>query len=369
MNSAQLALDEILSKQAYSRNSLRLTIDTVCGNQLTLRCQARASRSDPNLQRAHLLFSLVVADSGKNEVYQIDQFSQWRSNFVVDLTPGRAYNFTCSTSLPLTDGTYRPVAQASLYYHTHTHTHTPSVTRRPIVYRLDQMRMLLGKALTFLETKGPSLRPITLLYRNNPLPYFTDILENRGGIMNVCLKNDNGDPKCPINGKIDGIYFSCGVHPRTGKLPFMSPFGNTRFVIPIHKLIFPKDDRIYFADFFCHSKGHHVALVVTKPESHADRFCARTLPRLRMIEAAPSETESDDESGSDCENLFFHFNSDEGRFYCSVAVWVQIYYTENVNFGAEFAQNRDCIIQMGASLGRRAGYGRAKNPSCVDCNL
>ncbi len=101
---------------------------------------------------------------------------------------------------------------------------------------MSKMEELKTKAIDFHDKKNWETRPAYALYRFKPAEYYNDILDNLGGIMCRYMKNQNGDPKCPINGRIEGLHFSCRVDSVTGEVPMKSPFGDTRFVSPIQNL-------------------------------------------------------------------------------------------------------------------------------------
>ena len=71
-----------------------------------------------------------------------------------------------------------------------------------------ELKMLMNKAEDFelSETNGEKL-PVVYAYRNKPHDYFENIKKNRMNIMEVYIKDNNGDPGCPINGKIEWVVF------------------------------------------------------------------------------------------------------------------------------------------------------------------
>ena len=171
-----------------------------------------------------------------------------KSKFVMDNT----YYFVCCVY-----NGRNIIAEKSLLYNTHEHlSHAPSDS----ILSIPCVKELLRRAIKLVkDRKNPPVK-VDVLYRNNPWQYFDHIFENNGGIKKVSPKNSNGDARSPINnGRIMGIDFNCG---RKSRLIRSSPFGDTRFVVAITKLIDPHTDNLYFADLFCHNQrqNHHVAL-------------------------------------------------------------------------------------------------------------
>ena len=186
---------------------------------------------------------------------------------------GSAYYFICQV---YSDVKLSPVAEASKYYHTYEgqsfRTGMPST-----LLTTAEVDVLKTSAIKFvrLENKEPFLADY--LFRNNHPEYFEDIQKNWGNTMLVTLKNPGGDFRCPIANRLEGIEFNVG---QENLLPRNSPFGDTRVVIPLDRLIDRNLYNLYFADLYCHEQGsgHHVLLVVTKSGGDADTFCANRLP-------------------------------------------------------------------------------------------
>ncbi|XP_071113262.1 uncharacterized protein [Haliotis cracherodii] len=143
------------------------------------------------------------------------------------------------------------------------------------------LQHLLDKAKTFcsknLQTQGRY--NVTKFYRNKPESYYDNIMSNRAGVMEKYLKDNNGDPYCPINNKINGLFFSGSKNKK--KIPYFSLFGNKRLFIPVEEL-FTSDTRMYFSDFYCHKDTHYVTVVVTKMGSAEDRFCEGRLIEMDL---------------------------------------------------------------------------------------
>ena len=198
---------------------------------------------------------------------------------------------------------------------------------------------------------------VDVLYRNNPWQYFDNILENNGGIMKVSPKKLKW--RCKVSYqtmvRIMGIDFNCGNKCR---LIRSSPFGDTRFVVAITKLIDPRTDNLYFADMYCHNErqNHRVALVVTKPGSEMDEYCSNHLVKIPLIPSSTSQ-----------ENPFFFYQEENKQFYRAFPLWIDLCYTEDVEYGAEVRNNPKSLVR---GFGRRTvGYGKLKNSKCSTCNL
>ncbi|XP_071092578.1 phytanoyl-CoA hydroxylase-interacting protein-like [Haliotis cracherodii] len=98
------------------------------------------------------------------------------------------------------------------------------------------------------------------------------------------IKDNEGDPYCPINRELEGVFF--WVTRSRGDLPTISPFGDIRVVVPLER-VFDESARLYFLDFYCmsgQSRNHYVTLVLTERKSKANRFCRKHLVRLEEDE-------------------------------------------------------------------------------------
>ena len=218
-----------------------------------------------------------------------------------------------------------------------------------------QLHQLEEKARNLVsKTKNQATASITRLYRNKPADYFFNILKNYNGLMKPYEKDYNGDPCCPINGQIDGLFFS-GMVDKKGNLPTRSPFGDTRFIMPIHKL-FNQYTNLYFADFYCNNKDrqpHYITLVITVPGSSADRFCS---PRLLLLDKYS--------------NPYFCIDYRMGCVRINKTVWIEILYTETVDLLHEMMNGS--TWQRGVETigkGSSSDKGIPKNPKCKVCNL
>ena len=103
--------------------------------------------------------------------------------------------------------------------------------------------------------------------RDNPADYFNYITNHRQGVMEVYLKDNNGHPGSPINGSLNGLFFSAGRVPSNPSL-----FGDKRFLVPVKLLLKEGNTNLYFADFYCNNSAHYVTVVMTTPSTEADIF-------------------------------------------------------------------------------------------------
>ena len=213
---------------------------------------------------------------------------------------------------------------------------------------------LLSRAIFYLQQEENVMKPIQYMYRNKPFPYFEHIITQRGGIMEVYSKDLNGDPGCPINTQIDGLFFNVWVDPKKGKLPKTSPFGECRLVIPAEKLL-TDEHNLYFADFYCHSDLHYITMVAAKQGSEADIFCQKSVISLPFQNTA---------------NPFFFYNAEKEKFYTSTKVRVEVFYTENIDILKELNSDPYCFYRVRPIFaGSSKLLGKPKNATCDICNL
>ncbi len=189
------------------------------------------------------------------------------------------------------------------------------------------------------------------------MSYYEDIYLNHNGIMRKYVKDDNGDRGSAINGHIHGLFFSTKVNPRTGLPPPSSPFGDTRFNIPVDRLMHT-NCKIYFADFYCNHTVHYITLVITEMGSHADRFCRDHLLELGFYWP---------------HNKFLYYNTLEDRFYVvgNPKLWVEVLYTEDVNIDFQLNDDARVFFNPTPTIGKGSSTpgGLPKNVKCNECNL
>ncbi|XP_046574931.1 phytanoyl-CoA hydroxylase-interacting protein-like isoform X2 [Haliotis rubra] len=204
---------------------------------------------------------------------------------------------------------------------------------------LENVQALLTKA----EDHCRSSDTVSGLYRNATAKYF-DQLENT--TMMPSVKDNFGNPTCPINGKLEGVFF--GVTLYKGDLPTISPYGDTRVVVPLERL-FDDSARLYFADFYCmkdQRKNHYVILVLTKKDTKADLFCQKHLIRL-----------------DERTNVFLRKEESTYKTLRQGNVWVEVFYPHEVDI-SRLARTKTGLIGKGSSTG-----GIPKTPGCKICNV
>ena len=195
--------------------------------------------------------------------------------------------------------------------------------------------------------------PCNWLYRNKPVKYLYEIFNENGGIMEPIMKDKSGDPRSPINGKLEGVFFTASVKrgSKVGKPLEKSPYGYSRFQVFIEYLFNPKDYRLYFADFYCAgARCHYVILVVAEINSEADIFCWHNLPLLQW----------NDNKFLTCNDETF-FNVTDSKF-CII----ELFYTNEVNITKALIRGKAEIL-CGFPTCRRSQEVH-KNLNCSICN-
>ena len=229
------------------------------------------------------------------------------------------------------------------------------------VLRQTELWELLQRAAVFRQCQCTEDLEVQFAYRNKPRPYFDRIMQKDGGIMKVYIKDNNGDPGCPINKQINGLFFGVRIDPKTRTLPRDSYFGNRRIIMPIERFM-KEPVKLYFADFYCHSTVHYVTLVTTKPDSRVDVLCREHLLEL-SLENNPFFCRIP--CASNTYNTFTTFVPPY-KFYCSRVPCVEILYTEDIDLKQE-----EITWQTVPTLGRGSSteHGIPKRPDCDICNL
>ena len=249
------------------------------------------------------------------------------------------------------------VEMFSTLYHRSVTILTKEIKHKEVLVK-SELEKLMQKAEDFqlCGTNNQQL-PVKCAYRNKPRQYFDNIRINKSNIMEVYIKDNNGDPGCPINGQINGLFFGVRPEPSTMDIPDISLFGDTRIFFPVQKLIQPAT-RLYFADFYCHKKIHYITFVATKSNSPADKFCEKHLLELSLDN-----------------NPFFYrrpftifFNGFyETAFYCCREPRVEILYTENIDLSQDYIQWQKDVRTIGR--GSSTPGGIPKRQFCKICNL
>ncbi|XP_064613452.1 uncharacterized protein LOC135477219 [Liolophura sinensis] len=211
---------------------------------------------------------------------------------------------------------------------------------------------LYKRALDFLGPRRQIPRAMSLaafFYRNKTKEYFGDIFLNHSGVMRPYLKDNTGDPKCPITNRLKGLFFSTSIS--GAQLP--SPFGPHRFVVPLIALLQNMGSwQFYFADFYCLDKdksSHHVNLVLCEKDTDAHKMCEECLLRL------PSE------------NPFLQVAVDHSQYLVNSHIKVEVIYTKEIDI-VRMCRDMGAEMQTVSSYGTSDPRGIPKNPKCVKCN-
>ncbi|XP_046568063.1 phytanoyl-CoA hydroxylase-interacting protein-like isoform X3 [Haliotis rubra] len=210
----------------------------------------------------------------------------------------------------------------------------------------EYLRKLLRKAEEHCSSGTSDI--VSTLYRNKRTSYFDDIKENCNNIMEPYLKDNGGDPRCPINGKLKGLFFNVTLV--SGSIPANSPFGDTRVRVPLSE-VFDDSANLYFADFYCKPsrsrRVHYVTLVLTRPGSDADSFCQQHLIKLNSHD------------NTYLSKTFFSYKTLDRD-----AVHVEVMYTEAVDL------THRCLTLTGTfGQGHSTPGGRPKTVGCSICSV
>ncbi|KAK2152179.1 hypothetical protein LSH36_338g07016 [Paralvinella palmiformis] len=166
---------------------------------------------------------------------------------------------------------------------------------------------------------GGLLMECTYFVRDKTENYFEDILSNKNGLMKPYPKDSHGDPRSPIFGNLDGLFFSNSLQATN-----CSSYGPKRFRVKVSSLV-NKYTRAYFSDFYCvpgrrTPRPDSIIIVLTNAGSTADEFCRSHLISLDLAT-----------------NPFFRIQRIDGD--SSYGVWivnrnclqVELYYTEAID--------------------------------------
>ena len=216
------------------------------------------------------------------------------------------------------------------------------------------MNTILCKAIEYCDG---DIVPCKWLYRNKPKEYFDEIFKSNKGIMKPVMKNRGGDPRNPINNKLEAVFFTASVKRGStdGEPIEKSPYGSTRFQASIEYLIDPDIYNLYFADFYCSgSEFHYISLVVAESDSEADVICGDCLPMLKWNNNAFLTCDDD--------NQFEVTDSD----FCII----EVLHAKDVDMAKAFAEGHAILKHDLRTHGRallRDG-GLDKNLECSVCN-
>jgi len=234
------------------------------------------------------------------------------------------------------------------------------------VLKKAELEQLLQKAIVYTnQRRGQSQfsdAKSTWITRNKPKYYFDRIMAQKGdsnGLMTVYLKDPSGDLRCPINGEIDGVFFLASPRRKRGQPHNQLPFGGSRLLVRTQKVL-SLTPNIYFADFSClnnNRKFHHVTLVLTQTGSDADIFCREHLPRLSLTDGRQRNP--------------FLFVDAGGQLTACRAVFVDVFFTEDLNIGA-LRRGLEMELRDGMNVigpGTTTQGGLVKSRNCPHCDL
>jgi hypothetical protein len=221
-----------------------------------------------------------------------------------------------------------------------------------------EVEPFLQLALAYAKDK---MLPLTQIYRCKRSSYWNNIRKQRDGVMETYLKDNNGHTASPINGVLKGLFFMTRTYP-DGKLPVESPFGNERMIVPAVKLLDPQRVNYYFTDFYCNqrpffstkiksnrSASHYVTVVICERGSSADTWCHKRLIRMDPFH-----------------NNFLRASAENPDvFHANRAVWVEVFYTENIPL--DWAALFDDVQTFGTGSSKKDGLPH--NKRCTVCNL
>ncbi|KAL7075312.1 hypothetical protein ACQ4LE_005698 [Meloidogyne hapla] len=223
-----------------------------------------------------------------------------------------------------------------------------------------ELERVMSLALRFC---GDLMYQFDIVHRCKPKAYFDNIYSQLDGqrMMMPYLKDENGHPGCPINGEIEGCFFSSLL--QGDSLPNASPFGDVQMILEVNKILDFKRMNMYFADFYCNqafagSQGissalHYITVVVCEKCSQTDKFCADRLLRLdplnnKFLKLLPATN-----NGSPR----YLTNSTQGLL-------VEIYYTKPVSLFQAKKFREIATIGKGSSR----PMGLPNNKLCKICN-
>lgn len=226
----------------------------------------------------------------------------------------------------------------------------------PAELTITDLETLFENAIEFAaDFDEASSAPCVWFYRNTKKKYFDESLDELGGIMEVRLKDNCGDPASPINNKLKGLFFSASPTDKYGNPPPKSPFGPSRLQVPAEVML-DEAPNVYFADFYClGNETHYLTLVMTKSHSWADDFC-----RNRLL-----PVDLDDRHGNP---FLFRDDYNQLRVYHGGRVCVEIFYTENIDI-EDLVENRGAERCDGISQIPKSSNPKYKNLLCAWCNV
>ncbi|XP_052088860.1 phytanoyl-CoA hydroxylase interacting protein-like isoform X2 [Mytilus californianus] len=238
-----------------------------------------------------------------------------------------------------------------------TVSHSHVIRFKTFLSLVDTQR-LYDLAISFGTRKVyPNMRPIQYFYRNKSVEYFLIILNSNylNGEMRPYLKSNGGEQGSVVNGRLPGLFFSSYIDTTTNLPNPCSHYGPIRLYLK-SLVMFNPQCNLYFADFFCHYKRHHVTIILMPKLSTHNNFCRQYLTELNIFH-----------------NPYLCLRVEcNGAFtvLANMDVTVDVFYTETINVKRALELQYG-FIEATPTIGR--GFappsGTPKNPLCKICNL
>ncbi|CAG2208978.1 unnamed protein product [Mytilus edulis] len=238
---------------------------------------------------------------------------------------------------------------------TATVSHSHEISFKTFLSQVDTYR-LYNLAIAFGTMKSiPNMRPIQYFYRNKSVEYFHVILSYLNGEMRPYLKSNGGEQGSVVNGRLSGLFFSTYTDTATNLPSPCSYYGPIRLYLK-SLIMFNPQCNLYFADFYCHYKRHHVTVILVPKLSTHNIFCRQYLTELNIFY-----------------NPYLCLRVEcNGAFtvMANMDVTVEVFYTETMNVKRALELKYGFIVETPTiGKGFAKPSGTPKNPDCNICNL
>ncbi|XP_071134180.1 phytanoyl-CoA hydroxylase-interacting protein-like [Mytilus edulis] len=275
---------------------------------------------------------------------------------------GRCLNKTFPFELPSASSvtckvmcTCRPQRIEGSFFVTTTVSHSHVVSFKTFLSQMDTHR-LYNQAVAFGTMKCiPNMQPIQFFYRNKSVEYFRIVMQYLNGVMLPYLKSNGGEQGSVVNGRLSGLFFSSYIDTTTNNPSPCSYYGPIRLYLK-SLIMFNPQCNLYFADFYCHYKRHHVTIILVQKTSACNSFCRQHLKELNIFY-----------------NPYLCLRVEcNGAFtvMANMDVTVEVFYTETINVKRALELKYGFMIEtptIGKGFARPSGT--PKNPDCNICNL
>ena len=216
---------------------------------------------------------------------------------------------------------------------------------------------LFRMAVAFDARKGiPGFKCVQYFYRNKSFQYYNVIMQQLNGEMRPYLKSNGGEQGSVLNGRLPGLFFSTLLDSNTNKPSTQSHYGPMRLYVQ-SQFMFNPHCNLYFGDFYCHFKRHHVTIILTSKSSPCNRFCQQYLLPLNIF-------------SNPYLRICMAENGGSFVVLANMNVTVDIFHTETINVLWVLRRNVGYFEET-KTVGR--GYappsGIPKNICCEICNL